>query len=42
VNADFAFVYPAGVAFEGTYMREKLKLNEVKFLSQNVKKVSLL
>jgi hypothetical protein len=38
VNTGFAFVYPAGVAFEGTYMREKLKPNEVEFLSQNVKK----
>jgi hypothetical protein len=36
------FVYPAGIAFEGTYMREKLKPNEVEFLSQNVKKSSLL
>jgi hypothetical protein len=30
------FVYPALVAFEGTYTREKLKPNEVEFLSQNV------
>jgi hypothetical protein len=29
-------VYPALVAFEGTYTREKLKPNEVEFLSQNV------